>query len=57
MLDIQLIRDNPNMVKDGIASKKADPQLVDNVLELDKKRRQLATEIQAIRAQRNQFFS
>ena len=30
MLDIKFIRDNPELVKEGIAKKKADPKLVDS---------------------------
>ncbi len=53
MLDIQLIRDNPEKVKKGVADKQFDPSLVDKVLELDKKRRTLMQEIQGLQAERN----
>lgn len=53
MLDIQLIRDNPEKVKKGVSDKNFDPSLVDKVLDLDKKRRGLMQEIQALQAERN----
>src|SRR3989344_3855459 len=53
MLDIQIIRDNPEKVKKGVAAKQYDPSLVDEVLKLDLKKRGLIKEIEEIRAQRN----
>lgn len=53
MLDIQIIRDNPEKVKKGVAAKRYDPNLVDEVLKLDLKRRGLMKEIEEVRAQRN----
>ncbi len=53
MLDIQIIRDDPEKVKKGIAAKRYDPGLVDQALILDLKRRALIKEIEEIRAQRN----
>ena len=55
MLDIQFIRDNPEKVKKGVAAKQLDPKLVDRVLELDKKRRQLILEVEDLRARRNEI--
>ena len=37
MLDIQIIRDNPEKIKKGVADKNYDPTLVAKVLELDGK--------------------
>lgn len=53
MLDINLIRSQPETVKAGIQSKNLDPHIVDKILELDAKRRQLITQAQTIRQQRN----
>ncbi|HTK03204.1 MAG TPA: serine--tRNA ligase [Alphaproteobacteria bacterium] len=53
MLDIQIIRDNPEKVKQGVLAKRYDPNLVDEVLKLDLKKRGLLKEIEEIRAQRN----
>ncbi len=57
MLDINFIRENPEKVKKGIASKNFDSKLVDEVLKLDLKRRGLIKEIEEIRAQRNEVSS
>ena len=54
MLDIQFIRDNPEKVKKGVSAKQLDPKLVDEVLSLDKKHRELLVEIEELRAKRNQ---
>jgi len=54
MLDIQFIRDNPEKVKKGASAKQLDPKLVDKVLSLDKKYRELLAEIEELRAKRNQ---
>ncbi|TES85684.1 MAG: serine--tRNA ligase [Candidatus Aminicenantes bacterium] len=54
MLDIQFIRDNPEKVKKGVSARQLDPKLVDEVLSLDKKRRELLVEIEELRAKRNQ---
>lgn len=54
MLDIQFIRDNPEKVKKGVSAKQLDPKLVDEVLSLDKKHRELLVEIEKFRAKKNQ---
>lgn len=54
MLDIQFIRDNPEKVKKGASARQLDPKLVDEVLSLDKKYRELLAEIEELRAKRNQ---
>lgn len=50
MLDIELIRKNPEKVKAGITKKKANPKLVDDFLEVDKTWRELLVEIETSRA-------
>lgn len=50
MLDIELIRQNPEKVKEGIFRKKTDPKLVDDFLALDEKWRKLVKEIDDLRA-------
>ncbi len=49
MLDVNLIRNNPDAVREGISFKKANPQLVDDFLALDKKWRELIKEIDDFR--------
>lgn len=55
MLDINLIRENPELVKNNIRKKFQDKKLplVDEVLFLDKKKRELQSEGDSLRAQRN----
>ena len=53
MIDINHIRENPEKIKKGIKSKQLDPKLVDEALELDKKRRELLNKIETLRAERN----
>ncbi len=55
MLDINLIRQNPELVKNGIASKNADPKLVDDFLALDENWRKLTKEIDDLRAAQNKL--
>ncbi len=53
MLDIKLIRENPNLVKEEISKKGIASSLVDEVLNLDVKRKELIKKIEALRAKRN----
>ncbi len=52
MLDINLIREKPDMVKAAMQSLYADAP-IDRILELDARRRALLTEVEALRAERN----
>ena len=54
MIDIKLIRENPEVVKENIRKKFQDSKLsiVDEVIELDKKNRATITEVEALRAKR-----
>jgi len=52
MLDPNLIRTQPEFVKEGIKNKGSDPGLVDKFLEIDKVRRNLIKEIDKLRHQR-----
>lgn len=53
MINIQLIRDNPEKVKDGVKKKQFDPSIVNKVLELDKKRLDLLQKVEELRHNRN----
>ncbi len=55
MLDIKLIRENPELVKENIKKKFEDKKLplVDEVLELDAKKREVNTRANELRATRN----
>lgn len=53
MLDIQLIRDHPDLVKKAAKDKQLNPGVVDEVLRLDAKRRELRAKVEQLRAERN----
>ena len=55
MLDQNLIRTQPEFVKEGIKNKGSDPALVDKFLEIDKVRRELIKEIDELRHQRREL--
>ena len=54
MIDIKLIRDNPDIVRENIKKKFQDAKLplVDEVIDLDNKNRAAITEVEALRAKR-----
>lgn len=54
MLDIQLIRTNPEIVKEGVRKKQYNPKLVDKVLELDQIRLDLLLKVEDLRKERNE---
>ncbi len=53
MLDIALIREQPELVKAALLSRNEDPAQVDIILALDARRRKLLREVEALRAERN----
>lgn len=53
MLDIKLIRDNPELVKQGIENKR-EKSRVDEILKLDEERRELIFKTDELKSQRNQ---
>lgn len=53
MIDIKLIRERTDFVKEGISKKNFDLSKVDIVLELDKKRIELLQQVESLRAERN----
>ena len=57
MLDIKFVRENPEVVRENIRKKFQDAKLplVDEVIELDKKNREIKQELQALQADRNRI--
>ena len=55
MLDIKFVRNNPEVVKQNIKNKFQDDKLplVDEVIELDQRNREIKQEVEALRAERN----
>lgn len=57
MLDIKFVRSNPDVVKENIKKKFQDEKLplVDEVLELDQRNRDIKGEVEALRANKNKI--
>ncbi|MFU8827481.1 MAG: serine--tRNA ligase, partial [Brevefilum sp.] len=53
MLDMRLIRETPELVREALVKRHMDPSPVDAVLQLDEKRRQLIQDVEEMRAERN----
>lgn len=53
MLDINLIRENPELVRTSLKNRQMDASPVDDILKLDEKRRSLLTEVEKLKAERN----
>ena len=53
MLDINLIRENPDIVREALRKRQADPDPVDQVLKLDEERRRLIQQVELLKAERN----
>ena len=53
MLDINLLRENPEIVRKSLQDRQSDPAPVDSILELDEKRRSLLNEVEQLKAERN----
>lgn len=53
MIDIKLIREQPELIKAGISKKNFDASKIDTLLELDKKRRELLQKIEEKKAEIN----
>lgn len=53
MLDINFIRENPEIVKKAMSDRQMTDDSIDRILELDKTRRDLLGEVEVLKAQRN----
>ena len=53
MLDLNLIRETPDLVRTALKNRQMDSSPVDEVLRLDEKRRALLTQVEALKAERN----
>ena len=50
MLDLNLIRENPDLVRTALKNRQLDASPVDEVLRLDEKRRTLLTQVESFKA-------
>lgn len=53
MLDLNLIREKPDLVRTALKNRQMDASPVDDILRLDEKRRSLLTQVEALKAERN----
>ncbi len=53
MLDLNLIREQPDLVRTALKNRQMDPAPVDELLRLDEKRRSLLTQVETLKAERN----
>ena len=53
MLDINLIREQPDLVRKALSDRQMDPAPVEAILKLDERRRAILTEVEALKAERN----
>jgi len=53
MLDLNLIREQPDLVRTALKNRQMDPSPVDDILRLDEKRRSLLTQVETLKAERN----
>lgn len=53
MLDINLLRENPELVREAMRVRQMDSDIVDTVLQLDQNRRALLSEVEVMKAERN----
>jgi seryl-tRNA synthetase len=53
MLDINLIRENPELVRKALSDRQDNPAPVDSILKLDEQRRALLVQVEALKAERN----
>ncbi|MGB8980701.1 MAG: serine--tRNA ligase [Anaerolineales bacterium] len=53
MLDLNLIREKPDLVRTALRNRQMDAAPVDDILRLDEKRRSLLTQVEGLKAERN----
>ena len=53
MLDIRLFRENPDVVREALRTRQMDDSVVDALARLDERRRQILSEVEELKAERN----
>jgi seryl-tRNA synthetase len=53
MLDIRLIRENPDVVREALGKRQSDATVVDELILLDERRRTILSEVEELKAERN----
>jgi seryl-tRNA synthetase len=55
LLDINILRENPEIVRKALRDRQSDPAPVDKILELDAQRRAILVEAETLKSERNAF--
>jgi len=55
MIDINLLRQQPDLVKKALENRQKDTSILNNIIDLDKKYRQILSEVENVRAKQNQI--
>ena len=55
MIDINLLRQQPELIKKALVNRQKDPSLADNILDFDEKRRKLSLQVEDLRSKQNSF--
>jgi len=55
MIDINLLRQQPELVKKALENRQKDSSILNNIIDLDKKYRQILSEVENVRAKQNQI--
>jgi seryl-tRNA synthetase len=53
MIDINIIRETPDIVRKALQDRQMDPSPIDSILELDARRRSLLSQVELLKAERN----
>ena len=53
MLDLNLIREQPDLIRTALKNRQMDASSIDDILRLDEKRRSLLTQVESLKAERN----
>ncbi|MRS04095.1 serine--tRNA ligase, partial [bacterium] len=53
MLDINLVRENPDLVRNALRKRNLDPRVVDDLQQMDVERRSYLQEVEVLKAERN----
>ena len=53
MIDINIVREKPEIIKNSLENRQMDPSVVDQLAELDKKWRAILTKAEVLKAERN----
>ena len=53
MIDIKLVREKPEVLKEGLIRRQMDPGVIDQLAALDEKHRLVLTQVETLKSERN----